>query len=174
VRDALLDTPPAIELALDWLLQQPDVDPARAELVGVSLGSIFACIAGARDPRWTRVWVLHGAAQPERLVEAGLERKGYWSPIRWAVARAAYVAACGPHLAPEHWIGSIAPRPVVLVNAADDERMPRDAVLALHAAAREPKEVVWLPGQHIEPKRTEIVRALVDLVLDRVTGEAQR
>src|SRR5688572_12236884 len=62
IRQAFLDTPPAIMLALDYLLAQPDVDPRWVELVGVSLGGPFVTIAAALDKRVSRVWVVHGSA----------------------------------------------------------------------------------------------------------------
>src|SRR5439155_7057410 len=56
IRAAFLDTPPAVMLALDYLLARPDVDSRRVEAIGVSLGAPFMCIAGALDSRFTRVW----------------------------------------------------------------------------------------------------------------------
>ena len=170
IRAAILDTPPAILLALDWLFAQAWVDAARVELVGVSLGAPFACIAGALDPRIARVWSIHGAGDPYRLIEHALVRKiGFW-PLRAAVAETANVLASGPRIAPERWVARIAPRPFVMVNADSDERIPRDAVIELYDAAAEPKEIVWLPGRHVQPKRKEIVQGLIDQVLARVTG----
>ena len=47
IRGAIFDTPPALMLAADYLLGQPDADPRRLEVVGVSLGAPFAILAGA-------------------------------------------------------------------------------------------------------------------------------
>ena len=55
IQDAFIDTPPGLSLALSWLLEQPWVDPARIELVGVSLGVPFAAAAGGVDERFGRV-----------------------------------------------------------------------------------------------------------------------
>jgi len=41
IRAAFLDTPPAIMLALDYLLRLPDVDASLVEVIGVSLGAPF-------------------------------------------------------------------------------------------------------------------------------------
>ena len=60
VQRAFLDSPPAVSLAVTWLLQQDWVDPGRVELAGVSLGVPFATAAGALDERFARVWMLHG------------------------------------------------------------------------------------------------------------------
>jgi dienelactone hydrolase len=168
MRRAILDTPAALQLALDWLIEQPGVDRARIELCGVSLGAPFACVAGALDQRFTRVWSIHGAADPRALLEHSLRTRVGWAPLRELVAGILYVLADGPSVAPERYVGRIAPRPFVMLNAEADERLPREAVLKLFEAAREPKELLWLPGQHVLPKRTEIVRQLVDLVLARV------
>lgn len=172
IRAALLDTPPAVQLALDWLLEQPGVDRSRVELCGVSLGGPFACVVGGIEPRFTRVWSIHGTADLYALLDHSLATRIGWTPARKLVALVVFVLADAPTLEPERYVGRIAPRPFVMLNAEDDERLPREAVLALYAAAGEPRELVWLPGRHIEPKRVEIVRQLVDLVLTRVTETA--
>jgi hypothetical protein len=58
-----------------------------------------------------------------------------------------------------------------MVNAEADERLPRELVLRLYESAREPKELVWLPGRHVEPKRADVVAGLLRVVLDRMGGE---
>lgn len=47
-------------------------------------------------------------------------------------------------------IGAFAPRPLLFVNARDDERIPVDRAEQLHAAAGEPKEIAWFDGGHGE------------------------
>jgi len=168
VRRAILDTPPAILLALDHPLAQPYVDPRAAELAGVSLGAPFAVVAGALDPRCRRVWSIHGAGDLEDLLAAGLERSIALAPLRDAVAALAYALGAGPSIAPERWVGRISPRPFVMINGLADERLPRGAILALYARARAPKEIVWLAGRHVEPERRRVVQELVGVVLDRV------
>ena len=168
IRAALRDTAPAIRLAADWILAEEDVDPERLELVGVSLGAPFACIAGALDARFTRVWAVHGGGDGAALIDAGLKRRIGFAPARWIVARAGWIAAGGPPLAPERWVGGIAPRPFVQVAARDDERIPRASTDALFAAAREPKELVWTEGGHVDTDKERVARELVDMVLTRM------
>jgi hypothetical protein len=124
IRNAVLDTPPAVMLALDYLLARADVDPRRAEGVGVSLGAPFMVIAGALDPRLTRVWAIHGSAGSYGPLEANLRRSLPSAPARATVAGLASLLISGPRLAPERWAGRIAPRPFVMLNARDDEQMP--------------------------------------------------
>lgn len=168
IRQALVDTPPALQLAADWLLRQEYVDPARLELVGVSLGAPFACVAGALDERFARVWSIHGGAQPRRMLDQGLRSKVPFAPARRLATWLGLLLAHGEALAPEGWVAAIAPRPFLMVNARDDERIPRACVDALYAAAGEPKELVWVPGKHVHPKRDEIVRGLIGMVLERI------
>ena len=170
IRRALLDTPPALMLALDHLLARPDVDSAAVEMVGVSLGAPFACIAGALDTRFTRVWSVHGAGDPRTLLDHNLQRRIPFAPARSLVATLSYALIDGPHLAPERWVGRIAPRPFVMINAEEDERLPRATVERLYAHALAPKDITWMPGQHVLPRRAELVQRLVDMVLARVPG----
>lgn len=168
IRRALLDTPPAILLAIDYLASEPYVDATKMELVGVSLGAPFACVAGALDLRVRRVWSIHGAGDPYALLEHSLTRKIPFAPARALVAGLANILACGPGLAPERWVGEIGPRCFVMVNAESDERLPRACIDQLYAAARDPREIIWRPGVHVEPHRKRIVQDLVDIVLTRV------
>lgn len=171
IRRAFLDTPPAAQLALDHLITLPEADPTRVELVGVSLGAPFVTIAGALDPRFTRVWAVHGSGGSFAPLEMNMRRTIGFAPLRWLAAGIANVLIAGPRLAPERWAPGIAPRPFVMVNASDDERMPREKVDLLYAAAREPKEIVWMPGGHVR-STAEKIRPLVELVLKRVVDNA--
>lgn len=168
IRRALLDTPPATRLALDWLLARAHVDTTRVELVGVSFGAPFAVIVGAMDERVARVWSVHGAGDPQSLLDHGLARYIGFAPARRATAWLAATAANAKHLAPERWVAGIAPRPFEMINAESDERIPRPAVELLHAAAREPKRLTWMPGQHVLGRRQDVVRQLAEMIVARV------
>lgn len=176
IRRALYDTPPAVMLALDYLLQRADVDPTRVELVGASFGAPFATIAAALDARVTRLWIAHGGGEPYTLFEHGLRPEIGFRPARAVVAGLATLLASGPRLAPEHWVARVSPRPVVMLNAEDDERIPRRSVDALWDAAREPRTQLWLPGQHMQGNRPEVLERLVQAMVDHaaaVDGEPQ-
>jgi hypothetical protein len=167
IRRAFYATPPGVSLALDHLLSLPRIDSTRIELVGASFGAPFATIAAARDPRVSRLWVAHGGGRPLLMIAKGLEPEIPFAPLRWPVAVVANVLASGPRFAPERFVGRVAPRPVIMLNAQDDERIPRASVDALWAAVREPREQVWLPGMHMQGSRPEVLRTLVDSVMAR-------
>ena len=171
IRRALYDIPPAVSLALDYLLSRPDVDPERIELVGASFGTPFATIAAARDRRVTRLWLAHGGGDTYALIARGLERDITFGPARALVAGLANLLASGPRFTPEKWVGQIAPRPVVMLNAEEDEKIPRRSVDLLYAAAGEPRELVWLPGQHMQGNRPDVLERLVEAVLKRAEAD---
>lgn len=167
IRQAILDTPPAAMLALDYLLRQPDVDPNQVEAVGVSLGAPFMVIASALDQRIARVWSVHGSAGSYAPLAHNMRQTIPFAPVRAIVAGLATMLISGPALAPEQWAPRIAPRPFVMINGRDDVQMPRALVERLYASAGEPKAIVWVPGGHVRA-RPGIVRPLVDTVLSRM------
>ncbi len=80
--------------AVDWLEAQPDVDPARIGMTGISLGGHFAPRAVAYEPRFASgaVW---GANHNWREVQdQRLRREGenpvphYWAHVMWAFGAA--------------------------------------------------------------------------------------
>jgi dienelactone hydrolase len=52
----------SISRAVDWLVANPEVDPARIGIVGISQGSALALLAAARDPRIKSVAVVSPTA----------------------------------------------------------------------------------------------------------------
>ncbi len=165
IRRAILDTPPALMLALDHLLAMPDVDTTQVELIGASFGAPFAAVVAALDQRVTRLWLLHAAADPYRLLEHNLHKYIGVGPVRAAAAGAANVLIAGPRLDPARWVARVAPRPVIMINALEDERIPRVLVDRLFASASEPKAQYWLPGLHMQRNRRDVLGALVDSVI---------
>jgi hypothetical protein len=167
IRRAFLDTPPALLLALDYLYGRDDVDTTRIEGIGVSLGAPFMTIAGALDPRFARVWAIHGSGGSYAPLEANMRKTVAFAPLRVVAAAAASTIIAGPRIAPERWAGRISPRPFVMINARHDERMPRAAVQSLYAAAREPKELIWMDGRHIRGDAPTI-QQLIGIVMRRM------
>jgi hypothetical protein len=167
IRRAILDTPPALLLAIDYLASQSYVDTLGIEAVGVSLGAPFVTIAAAIDDRIDRVWIVHGTGGVYTPLEFNLRRQVGSRAASVPIAAAASLLISGPRLAPEQWIDRIAPRPIVMINARDDRRLPRESIDLLFERAREPKEMIWVEGGHVRSE-AEAVRPLVALVLDRM------
>lgn len=166
-RTAFQETPAAVWLALDWLLAQPHIDPARVELVGVSLGVPFAALAGALDPRFRRVWLIHGGAGNREWIEHNLKPRLASDRWRSLAGGLLHRLAHGAALEPAHWVQQISPRPVVVIGAREDRRLPVHLVERLYAAASEPKELIWTDGGHVD-RRPEAIRPLLEMVRARL------
>lgn len=166
-RKTTRETPPAVWLALDWLLTQPEVDPARVELVGVSLGVPFAAAAGALDPRFRRVWLIHGGAGIREWIEHNLRSRVGSDLWRGLAGGLVHLLARGPALEPAYWAPRISPRPVIVIGAREDRRLPPRLVERLYAAAGTPKELIWTEGGHVD-RRPEAVQELLDTVRSRL------
>jgi len=107
--------------AVDALVSLPEIDAARVGYAAFSLGAIVGSLYVPYDPR-----------------------------VR-AAALAVGGAGIGPRACdPAAHIGGFAPRPLLFVNAERDQRIPRAAAEALHAAARDPKEIVWFDAGHAD------------------------
>lgn len=167
-RQALLDTAPAVSLVVDWLLQQPWSDPDNIVIVGASLGVPFAASAAARDERITGVMLVHGAADNRLWLEAQLERRIDTGFLHYPLSVLLHWIAYGPVYDTSRNVGEIAPRPVVIVGAREDERTPAGQAELLYALARQPKCLRWTEGAHIEPGRSEIIAGLL-----RIADEEQ-
>ena len=170
IQQAFLDSPPAMSLALDWALQQDWVDPDNVELVGASLGVPFTAVAGALDTRFTRVWLLHGGAENVPWVMHVGRRYVENEFLRGILARGALLLVYGNSFETLEWIPEIAPRPLVIVAARDDDFVPPEAQQPFveAAAASEHIEIIWTEGRHIRPTRREELQQLLDIVLGRI------
>jgi hypothetical protein len=172
IRRAFHDTPAALMIALDYLVGHPNADPTRVHGIGVSLGAPFMTIAGALDTRFTDIWAIHGSGGSFAPLEASMRRSISILPLRYLSAAVANVIIAGPRLAPERWAPQIAPRRFIMVNATDDERLPRASVDALYRSASEPKEQIWMSGGHINADAPTIQR-VVQIVMERVSPEEE-
>ena len=64
--------------SLSWLRRQPEVDPARVAIVGMSKGAEAALLVGVRDPGVKAIV----AAMPSSVVWPGISWEGTTAPLR--------------------------------------------------------------------------------------------
>ncbi len=162
-RRAFIDTPPAVSLVLDWLVDQPWADTDQIVIVGASLGVPFAALAAARDQRIDGAMLVHGAADNLIWLEAQVARRIDNQLLHRPLASIVYWLAYGPAFNTARNVALISPRPVVIIGARNDERTPAGQTEALYAAAGDPKLLRWTAGQHIEPGRTDIISELLGI-----------
>ncbi|MDH3620439.1 MAG: prolyl oligopeptidase family serine peptidase [Gammaproteobacteria bacterium] len=160
-RQAFLDTVPAVSLVLDWLVEQPWVDPDRVILIGASLGVPFAATAADRDQRVAGLILVHGAADNRLWLQAQVERRVDTEILHYPLATILHWLAYGPVLDTSEHVATLAPRPVLIIGAREDERTPAGQTELLFDAAGEPRRLRYTDGQHIEPDREEIIFELL-------------
>jgi poly(3-hydroxybutyrate) depolymerase len=168
VRPAAFDAVAEVLLAFDYLDARPDVDRRRRFLVGGSMGSLVVTVAGAVDTRPAAVVALYGGGRLPRFIAHTLEHASPRRPYghAWALLTGYALAALLTPLAPERYAAAIAPRAYLMVNGSGDTLVPRESVEALYAAARPPKDLIWVASEHVEPSEAD----LLDRISDVVTG----
>lgn len=156
--------PALFSLGAAYLASRRDVDSSRIALAATSFAVPFATIAAAMDPRFRNVALIYGAGDLPAVLAANLDtRPRALRPfVAWLATRP-FTA-----LAPERFIARVAPRPIVMVNGADDPQMPPEAVLRLYGAARPPKTLIWLRTGHLMPTDSALIRALIDTAFARL------
>lgn len=160
-RKAFIDTPPAVSLTLDWIVEQDWADTEQIVIVGASLGVPFAALAAARDHRISAAMLVHGAADNQVWLEAQVSRRIDSIFLHRPLATLIHWLAYGPTFNTAENVARIAPRPVVIIGARADERTPAGQTEALYAAAGKPKQLRWTEGLHIEPGRDDIIAELL-------------
>jgi fermentation-respiration switch protein FrsA (DUF1100 family) len=162
-RGEVVSTPQALALAATWLLGRADVDSTRFAVLGASLGLPPVAAWAARDARPRAVALLYGGGDLGAILEHNMQDR-----VRWAWLRRPLGALLGwvlRPLEPLRTVPRIAPRPLLLVASAADDRIPAAAVRLLFEAAGEPKRLVWLRGGHVLPREAELLRTLTDSIL---------
>jgi fermentation-respiration switch protein FrsA (DUF1100 family) len=160
IRRSAYRVPGLLRGVAHFLASQPEIDPSRIALVGVSFGVPFAA-AAAIDPIFCCVALHHGGADLALLFRSNLAIP---NPVVRRVA-SAFAARYFRQLEPERYVGEVAPRPLLLINGLHDEMVPRRSALRLGESAGPPVRQIWLPHDHLMPEDLEVMRELADSTL---------
>lgn len=158
LRRTARQVPAMFSLGASYLSQRADVDSTRIALAATSFAVPFATIAAAIDPRFRNVALVYGAGDLSTVLAANLPDVP--APLRRSAAAVAMQKF--EAFAPERFVSQIAPRPLVMINGADDAQIPASAVRRLYDAAREPKTLIWLKTGHLSPTDSGLIRSLID------------
>ena len=161
LRSAAFDLVAQIGLQVDYLVSRRDVARARIFLVGSSFGAPAVVIAGGVDRRPAAVIALYGGGEVGSLASHVLRQGGREALPAWQAAVVGRgLALLLTPLEPTRYVARIAPRPVLMVNGAGDSLIPRANADALFGAAREPKEILWMRSEHVQPDEEELIGAV--------------
>ena len=140
LRDAIEQTVFDLRRGLDYLDTRSDIDSTKTGYIGISLGGIAGTVFCGVDKR-VEVPVICIAGGGMRMME-GVE--GFGDKV---------TAMMAP-IEPLNFVKGISPRPLLFINAEDDEIIPKPMAMLLHSKAEEPKEVIWYKSKHhINPYR---------------------
>jgi dienelactone hydrolase len=127
-----------IRRAVDVLLAQPNIDPARVAYVGHDFGAMYGVLEAANDARLRAFVFMAGAPSFSDWFLYG--------PAMAPDAREKFIAELAP-LDPVRYLAKLQV-PVLLQFATKDEHVPKARADLLVAAAREPKGVGWYTAGH--------------------------
>ena len=145
-----------LEKALDFLKTHKPEASRRLGIYGHSLGAAVAIVGAARRPELAAVAAESSFASAARTIRRfswvfyGIP---YFPFVPIALAAASLRLGCRiGGFAPVQEIGRIAPRPLFLIQAERDARMPLSDAQEIFEAAGEPKQLWIAPGaDHGEP-----------------------
>lgn len=150
--------------ALQHLRGRQGVDPRRLVVLGQSLGGATALRAVARSPEGVRLLIVDSAFSSYQGIAE--EAAAASPPLRW-LAPLLLPTLPGPSDDPLAAVARLS-MPLLVMHGTADEVIGHHHGVALHEAAREPKQ--WLPvpaGRHIDgltraDVRDRVLRALHD------------
>lgn len=158
MRRAFLDMVPSAMLLTDYLWSRDDVDTSRLVMLGYSFGAPFVPCILANDRRSALAAIVFGGGDLQSLIRHNVAR--YEGSVASYVAGGLGAMLLRP-LEPMRYIEHISPTPLLMINGAQDEQIPRENAELLYRAAREPKEIVWLESRHVRPDNIELTRTIV-------------
>ena len=152
---AMLD----IRRATAWLAARPEVDDQELGVFGVSLGGITSCLAGGVEPRIQNVCALLAGGDMSRVDWEHRELREVRE--KWLATggtKDQYFEVLRPIDPVTHAAGARGKR-ILMLNAADDELIPRACTESLCLAFGEP-EIHYYSGGHYT-----VIRHLLSAVL---------
>ncbi len=153
-------------LALSYL-ETEGLGMDRITVLGASLGSSFAVIHGALDPRVGTVFLVHGGGDFPATLRYYERRRGhFWRGELLAGTAAVLVNS----FEPDRYIDRIAPRRLVMVSSRRDKYFSVPGVQALFNRASEPKTLIWTDTEHVGAGKLDIVNELVGLIEAHLDG----
>jgi dienelactone hydrolase len=166
IRKALLDMVPAVMLVTDYLWQRNDVDTTKMVLLGYSFGAPFVPCIISHDRRAAVAAMVYGGGELRSLIRHNVRR--YEGPLM-----SEFVGLLGGlllrPLEPLRYVNEVAPTPLIMINGADDEQIPRQNAERVYDKAREPKRIIWLESRHVDVSDAELTKLIVTTLTEELS-----
>jgi len=151
---------------IDHLENLPNLDHSCIAIMGFSGGAATATYVAAHNERITRLVLCACPAEFSLLAgENGLERMLQQCRDAGTIKDDGFPPSLeewGDHFRevnPIRWIDQISPRPLLIVHGDRDELIPSEQAETLYHLAKEPKELVIVPGAEHRMRTNETVIA---------------
>jgi dienelactone hydrolase len=143
IRQAVMD----VRRARAILASRSDVDGATIGITGISMGGILTALGAGVDGDFARAApILSGGDVATIIFHAHETRKLRAAMTAKGMDRDAAAAAL-ESVEPLNFASRVPADRCLMINAADDEVIPKATTVALHAALHKP-HIVWLPAGH--------------------------
>ncbi len=124
----------------------PEVDTNRIAIIGQSLGGTIALAVAGRHPELRGQTLIIDSAfySYRQIVRDKIKEMPLLSMLRVPLS----YWLTNDDLSPHATIADIAPVPILFIHGTDDLVIPHQHTEMLHAAARDPKKLILIPGGH--------------------------
>ncbi len=133
-RDIITQTVFDLRRAVDFIYTREELDHDRIGFFGISLGGIIGTIFCSVEER----------IEVPVIVLAG-------GNLNLMFGRDAFSGDTKDYLSiidPVNYVAKISPRPLLMINAENDDVVPPITSKLLYKAAKKPKEIIWHPSKH--------------------------
>ncbi|MFL5540697.1 MAG: alpha/beta hydrolase [Longimicrobiaceae bacterium] len=135
-----------LQRAVDVLVARPDVDASRLGYVGISYGGAMgALFVGIEKRLKTGILVVADGGLVSHYT--GLEDGGSLFAGLTCAQRRRWLESMIP-IEPIKYVGFASPTPLLLQSGRQDVLVPPYSAQLLHAAARDPKTILWYDAGH--------------------------
>jgi len=165
IREAILNSAPAVITMLDYLETRGEVDKDRIFTAGASFGIYFTIVSAAIDKRIKATLSFFGAGDISEMIASNI--KFGPSFIRKSLGLLGYLILLPNE--PLNYVDRIAPRHFLMVNGIDDDRVPRILVEKLHKKAGQPKELIWVDADHFNSNKEQVISQITGIAVDWLT-----
>lgn len=133
-RDVIIQTVFDLRRAVDFICTREELDYNHIGFLGISLGGITGTIFCGVEKR-VKVSVIVLAGGQLNIMFGG---KAFSSEIKDFLSV----------IEPLNFVEQISPRPLLMINAENDDVIPPIMSKLLYKKAKKPKQIIWYPGKH--------------------------